>query len=545
MNIDLQRLKILTKNSLLSNYPIINKMKNKNIKHISILILIICLIIFSLLTFYLYGFTKLFAKAYNSETILYMCISISQILIFLSNFSKVNSYVFRCKDFDLLNSLPVNSKEIVFSKIFIIYINSLVISLSLLLTSYIAYSIVDEFNVLYFLLTLISGFILPIIPIIVSSFIAFFVGYLNINKKVKSFIIYLFYFLITIVMVVMYINVLKFDTEDIVNQVSTIKQYFIKMWPLSKIIFNSIYNIQENNGLYLLLYTLISISLFILYIFIVSKYYISFNSSSFEKKVSKENKDIFKVKKPLKSLVIKELRAYLDVPAFIFNTIPGPILSIISVIIISIFVVKNNYIIGFKELDSLLNNGNIVLKDFFIGVLCFVVCILNQVTTITSSSISLEGKTINVYKSLPISYKEIVISKIFINFLLFGLSSLISIIMVIIINRVNIINSILIILIVLISALFSSILGLLCNLYFPKLNYVNKIQVVKQGFAVLLNMILSISFNILALGIFIMVSFIINTGLAILIMLLYYTILFIVSIIVLKNSEKRYLELSI
>lgn len=545
MNIDLQRLKILTKNSLLSNYPIINKMKNKNIKHISILILIICLIIFSLLTFYLYGFTKLFAKAYNSETILYMCISISQILIFLSNFSKVNSYVFRCKDFDLLNSLPVNSKEIVFSKVFIIYINSLVISLSLLLTSYIAYSIVVEFNVLYFLLTLISGFILPIIPIIVSSFIAFFVGYLNINKKVKSFIIYLFYFLITIVMVVMYINVLKFDTEDIVNQVSTIKQYFIKMWPLSKIIFNSIYNIQENNGLYLLLYTLISISLFILYIFIVSKYYISFNSSSFEKKVSKENKDIFKVKKPLKSLVIKELRAYLDVPAFIFNTIPGPILSIISVIIISIFVVKNNYIIGFKELDSLLNNGNIVLKDFFIGVLCFVVCILNQVTTITSSSISLEGKTINVYKSLPISYKEIVISKIFINFLLFGLSSLISIIMVIIINRVNIINSILIILIVLISALFSSILGLLCNLYFPKLNYVNKIQVVKQGFAVLLNMILSISFNILALGIFIMVSFIINTGLAILIMLLYYTILFIVSIIVLKNSEKRYLELSI
>lgn len=545
MNIDLQRLKILTKNSVLSNYQIINKMKNKNIKHVSILIVIICLIILSLLTFYLYGFTKLFAEANNSETILYMCISISQILIFLSNFSKVNSYVFRCKDFDLLNSLPVNSKEIVFSKIFIIYINSLVISLSLLLTSYIAYSIVDEFNVLYFLLTLISGFILPIIPIIISSFIAFFVGYLNINKKVKSFIIYLFYFIITIIMVVMYINVLKFDTEDIVNQVSTIKQYFIKMWPFSKIIFNSIYNIQENNGLYLLIYTLISISLFILYIFIVSKYYISFNSSSFEKKVSKENKDIFKAKKPLKSLVIKELRAYLDVPAFIFNTIPGPILSIISVIIISIFVVKNNYIIGFKELDSLLNNGNIVLKDFFIGVLCFVVCILNQVTTITSSSISLEGKTINVYKSLPISYREIVISKIFINFLLFGLSSLISIIMVIIINRVNIINSILIILIVLISALFSSILGLLCNLYFPKLNYVNKIQVVKQGFAVLLNMILSISFNILALGIFIMVSFIINTGLAILIMLLYYTILFIISIIVLKKSEKRYLELSI
>lgn len=545
MNIDLQRLKILTKNSVLSNYPIINKMKNKNIKHISILITIICLIILTLLTFYLYGFTKLFSKANNSETILYMCISISQILIFLSNFSKVNSYVFRCKDFDLLNSLPVNSKEIVFSKIFIIYINSLVISLSLLLTSYIAYSIVNEFNILNFLLTLISGFLLPIIPIIVSSFIAFFVGYLNINKKVKSFIIYLFYFLITIIMVVMYINVLKFDTEDIVNQVSTIKQYFIKMWPLSRIIFNSIYNIQENNGLYLLFYTLISLSLFILYIIIVSKYYISFNSSLIEKKVSKENKDIFKEKKPLKSLVMKELRAYLDVPAFIFNTIPGPILSIISVIIISIFIVKNNYIIGFKELDSLLNNGSIVLKDFFIGVLCFVVCILNQVTTITSSSISLEGKTINVYKSLPISYKEIVISKILINFLLFGLSSLISIIMVIIINKVNVINSILIILIVLISALFSSVLGLLCNLYFPKLNYVNKIQVVKQGFAVLLNMILSISFNILALGIFIMVSFIINTSLAILIMLLYYTILFIISIIVLNKSEKRYLELSI
>ena len=107
--IDYNRLYTLIKSSLMSNYSFINRINKKHKKLLPMIITFLVIAI-TIVSLYFIGFTKLFKEANLSDTILYMSISLSSILIFFTNLMKVNSYIFRCKDYDLLKSMTINTK---------------------------------------------------------------------------------------------------------------------------------------------------------------------------------------------------------------------------------------------------------------------------------------------------------------------------------------------------------------------------------------------------------------------------------------------------
>ena len=124
-------------------------------------------------------------------------------------------------------------------------------------------------------------------------------------------------------------------------------------------------------------------------------------------------------------------------------------------------------------------------------------------TSITSSSVSLEGKTINITKSLPISERDIFKSKIIYPYIIELPFVIISELIFFIIFKVNIIYILLIFSMSISSITLSSILGLVINLKYPKMNASNDTEVVKQSMSSMVAVFINIGIIIISvIGIF-------------------------------------------
>ena len=102
-------------------------------------------------------------------------------------------------------------------------------------------------------------------------------------------------------------------------------------------------------------------------------------------------------------------------------------------------------------------------------------------TSITNSVISLEGKNINILKSLPVSTKTILLSKIYSGLVLTTPVFIVGDIFLFIKFKLNILEMILLLMISVLVPLISHFIGLIVNLKFPKLDAENSTEVVKQS----------------------------------------------------------------
>ncbi len=115
-------------------------------------------------------------------------------------------------------------------------------------------------------------------------------------------------------------------------------------------------------------------------------------------------------------------------------------------------------------------------------------------TSITSSSISLEGKSLYILKTIPIEIRKIFKAKIITSNIITMPIMFVSEIIFFIIFRPKIKDIIFILLATIIMPTLTAIIGLLVNLKHPKLNASSDTEVVKQsassGISVLIGMVL-------------------------------------------------------
>jgi ABC-2 type transport system permease protein len=107
--------------------------------------------------------------------------------------------------------------------------------------------------------------------------------------------------------------------------------------------------------------------------------------------------------------------------------------------------------------------------------------------TYTSAiSLSLEGKNLWILKSLPIKAETIMFSKILFNILLVLPISIFAILMFGISIQIGFVNQILLIVLASAFSILTSTVDGIVNLYMPKFNYTNDVEVIKQSAGALL-----------------------------------------------------------
>ncbi|MBO4748523.1 MAG: hypothetical protein J5607_10795 [Clostridiales bacterium] len=114
-----------------------------------------------------------------------------------------------------------------------------------------------------------------------------------------------------------------------------------------------------------------------------------------------------------------------------------------------------------------------------------------SVTFTTPSSVSIEGKRIWLSKSLPIETKDILNSKILVSLLIYQPLSFVCCVILAIVSKCGILPFLLLVIGTSLFQLLTTLVGLIFGLIYARLDWTNEAQVIKNGLAVILSMVVN------------------------------------------------------
>ena len=450
---------------------------------------------------------------------------------------KSGQLIFNCKDDQILLSLPLKKRTVLSIRIFKFYIFELKFNTLFLLPMIIAYiRWAENLNWTFFLTSFVMIIFLPIIPIIISTIIGAITTGISSRFRYKNFAQIL---LTTTLILVILMG--TWNINGIINYIAknatSINDFITKLYYPAGVYVNLIsdFNITD-----LLIFILVNVIISIISIFIISKFYFKINSRI--KSVTtapKTNKKLsYEANNKYMSMIKKELIIFFKTPVFIINAGFGIVLYIILAIIM---VIKYEYINNiFKDVLSsdVLSNMSIIILVLLL--------LTGYMTSITNSVISLEGRNINILKSLPIKIKTILLSKVLAALTINAPVILIGNIILFIKFRINIIEMILILILSILIPLVSHFIGIIINLKYPKLDAENATEVVKQSTSSLLSVMLGMILLVINI---LIITKIINSMSSILILVLFVIVYIVIDLILYlyltKISIKDFEKLSI
>lgn len=456
-----------------------NSSKLKKILFPVILFIIVC---FSFGT-YAYMIGEKLAPLHLTYVMLSMFIILVTVMTFMEGIYKSQGILFEAKDNDLLFSLPIKKSQILFVRIFKLLLFQYIYNSMFLLPAYIVFIYFEKPGISFYLISLLMTILIFIIPTVISSILGYVIKSSASKFKSKKIMQTL---LSSIVFLGIFYFSMNLETfiQDIASKATSINDILTSIYYPLGLYINLITNFKILDLVKLLLVNIVP---FILFIVIGAKFYFSIISSSKETKINKnlnhKNTTIIQ-RKPIISLARKELKRYFSSPVYMFNTSFGLLLSVI----VSIYLCFK----GQDIFDIILTNYG-VTSDLSLPVLFyFFILFVGFMTSISSSSISLEGKTMNITKSLPIQEKTILDSKILTCFMIELPFILFSSILFFIKFRPSMFYIILIMILGFLTIFLSASIGLIVNLKYPKMNAMNDTEVVKQSMSSMISVFIGI-----------------------------------------------------
>ena len=259
--------------------------------------------------------------------------------------------------------------------------------------------------------------------------------------------------------------------ENATNINDVITKLYYPAGAYNKLILN--FNLQD-----LLVFIGIHLLLFAVSIFILGKVYFKINSGVKAVKTGKKNTNYkIRTNKPIKSLIKKELNRFINSPVFVTNTGFGLVLFVVGCVLLCM---KFDSIVGtlaMKEIYITVEQIKLYIPIVLFGLICFA----SFMSSITSSMISLEGKSFNILKSLPIKPFKIVLAKVLTAVLIMLPFILIGDLIVFIRFNFSILEILTILASSIVLPIISETIGILVNLKYPKMDAENDTEVVKQS----------------------------------------------------------------
>lgn len=528
----------LVKINILSIFNFQHIKKIKTLKDISkpLIVSIIMLVAYIYLGFYIYFFAKLFMEGYQMLKIEYLLptqfMVITSMIILFSSIYKIKAILFEFKDYDLLMSLPIDKKIIVISKLITLYLYNFIFALLIMIPSFIAYVKFTNITFLFVLYYFITLLIIPLVPIIIATFIGTLFSYIGSFFKKKNVIDMIIS--LGFIGLILYIQtkMVNLNQIDIANIGNSMINRFNRFYPLTNI-YTSI--IKDYNFISLLKFIFIPVILFTLYIIIINKLFIYIHYQLTNRNTNSNYKlKALKIKAPLKALYYKELKRYFASSIYVLNTaIMVIMLTATSISLIVFGTDKLDSFIGYPGFSNMLNT----ITPLIITLFCVMTCT-------TCTSISMEGKNLWIIKYLPLKPMNIFISKILVNLTITIPAIIINSIILGIYLKLNLFNFLLCLIIPFLYSLFTSLTGIFINLLFPSFNWDNEVKVIKQSLASLIGLFFNMIIGILSIVIVFKTKELYTNYILILISFSILILIFIAYYILKKYGQKKFIELN-
>lgn len=485
----MKKIKSLIKATLTDNMNLF-KLKSKNQREKTRKLLPIILIISVMIT--VSGYASMLieplTKIHLEFVLLTLFIMITVIMTLIEGIYKSSSLLFNCKDDDLLLSLPIKKSTVLFIRILKFYLFELAFNSVILIPAMIVYSVYVKVGLSYYIISFLSLFILPIIPIVISGIIGGIISSISSQFKYKNIVEIL---LTTVFLLVILYGYMNIDNilENIGENAKNINDVITKLYYPAGAYINLITDFKI---LDFIKFSFINIGIFVIAILLLSKMYYKINSNTKIVKKSQNTKNYrIRQKSQLKALIDKEFNKFINSPVFVTNAGFGLVIYVIGCIYLSI---KFDNIVNLIAMSGL-DISSIPISAYIPVILFILITMGSLMSSITSSMISLEGKNFSTIKSLPVSPSLIITSKvltaviIMLPFMFFGS------IIVFINFDFSIVEIITLFISLIILPLVSETIGIIVNIKYPKMNAENDTEVVKQSMSsfisVLIGMVLT------------------------------------------------------
>ena len=426
------------------------------------------------------------------------------VLFFLTAFSmnlvigiyRAKATIYRESDLDLVSAFPLSGVDIVASRVFRLYFDNLVIGAAVIIPAFLVYGIMAGCGALFFISIIPVCIISPILPTAIASWIGIlFAAIISRNRhKVLTEVILALVIVIGSFAVSGVISAKtglgstsitvsekkKMDEQmksemaaALTEKMTGVEQAFPPFKLISEVLQNA-----EFVGI--LIYTLISIAVIVPTVMVIGKNFFGISRKLFSARNHKEYRmEELKKQSVITALVKKEAARYFSSGIYVSNTIVNPVMALILAVAL-----------GFVDLNKIVESaGKLPVEINVNNSIPFLLAVIYCMMTITASSVSMEGKSWWIMRVLPIGTKEILGAKLLFNIIFMAPFYLVTEIIMLFTVNAGALERIWLIIIPGITIVFSILFGLFLNLKFPKFNWENEVEVVKQSAAVGLSLV--------------------------------------------------------
>ncbi len=448
------------------------KKKQENVKGLSFKIgvtAVIAVLIVSVAYFYSRMFAEMLILSGDIYKLTPLMIGYGALVNMIFSFYSVGSVLFSNKDYELLSSLPVKKTTIVLSKLAVMLITSVALSLVISLPSLFVFSYYGAvLSTSYVFYCLILAIFAPLVIIAMITLIAtaIYLAFARAKRKTLLQTLALFLFFVALF-------VIGFVSGEEGNMLAVVERIYF----LFPIIIKA-----TTDWTYLLLFIGISVVSFIIISLFVGIFYHKINTLLKRSyKVKNFKLKDYQATSQIKSVLFRELKMFFSYPIYIMNVLLGPIISIVASIAIAVLIQKMG--------------GVVEVREMIITIVPSVLIFAHTLVSSTATAISIEGKSFWVIKTSPVKSKDLINAKLLVNVLLNVLPAVLSSLVIAIFVAPDVLYAFIIAVIIIGGALLSGTVGLLFNLRFPKLQWENPNQVAKNGLPILLCMLVCMIFS--------------------------------------------------
>ena len=453
-------------------------------------------------------------------------IGFSVSVIFIFGIFETKTVLFECKDNELLLSMPIKPRDIAASRMLVVMLSNYSINAIIMVPAIVFYGIFAK-DVKGIIGGIFIFLIIPLFATALSSLAGYLVAEISRKIKHKNFVTIFF----TLVLLGIYFVVIEVMGNNLEGAIEYLVQNSENIGREYKFLF-FLGNASLLKPLPFITVVLISVLSAATAYFLISRSYLRIvTDRSGAPKVKYKEKRL-KKGSALFAVVKKDIRCFFSSPLYVLN---GGLGLIMALVLGVAAIVKKS---SLKELanESSLSSAHIAI----VGTALIILVI--SMSIISAASLSIEGKKFWIIKSMPLPARTVLLSKALMQAIISAPMVFVATVLLMIASAPPPIYVVICIIASQLGNIMLSLFGILMNVAFPKFEFDNEAQVVKQSLAVLLSMFggIIVSFLLLA-GVFILslISRVLGALLLILLPLLLIAVEFIVLLGPASNKFKR------
>lgn len=394
------------------------------------------------------------------------------ILCFVGSVFVTQQLIFEAKDNDLLLSMPVPVRYILTSRLFSILVLNYIYELLVLGPALGVYIYKGHFDAAGFLLIIGTGLLLPLLVLALSALFGWLIALIDSKIGRKNLIM----MVLTLVLLLVYLYIcmrMQHYMNLLVENGAVIGEAIKKALPPFYYMGKAC---AEGSFLAFGVFLLFCLIPFAVVYFALDRSFIKIATANKGHKKIEYREKALKTSGVKTALFMKDMRHFLGSPMYIFNAALGLIFMVIGAVYL--FLKADTVLPAVQMLSQLAGDESIpgaALSAAF--------AMMASLTCISAPMISIEAKTLWISKSLPVRAKDVLFAKANVHIFASLPFILVCALLLQFSFDMGIISRIMLAAFPIAVTVFNAYMGIVLNLAYPKFDWINEIDAVKQGLA--------------------------------------------------------------